>query len=83
MNATAVPITPRQREILAWVASFIEAHGFSPKYRDGCAAFGFKSPNGFVCHIAPLRKRGLLTWVDNSPRTLRVTPEGEEVLNGN
>jgi repressor LexA len=83
MTTTTTPVTPRQREILAWAAEYIGAHGFSPSLRELCRAFNFKSPNGAMCHLLPLRKKGMLTWVENAPRTMRLTPEGEEVLRGN
>lgn len=72
-TATAdVPLTDRQREILAWVQAYIDAHGYSPTLRELVTAFGFKSTNGAACHLTPLRKKGRLTWIDGRPRTLRV-----------
>lgn len=73
------PLTDRQREILAWVDGYIRDHGFSPTIRELCRAFGFKSPNGAVSHLTPLRKKGALTWIDGSPRTLRVTEVSDEL----
>lgn len=66
------PLTERQREILAWVDAYIRDKGYSPTVRELCVAFRFKSPNGAMSHLTPLRKKGRLTWVDGSPRTMRV-----------
>lgn len=81
MTTTApAPLTSRQREILAYIAGFIAEHGFSPSTRDICVAFGFRGPNGALCHLRPLRSKGLITWVPMSPRTIRLTEAGEHEL---
>lgn len=76
---TAAPteLTPRQREILAWVDAYIASHGFSPTCRELATAFGFKGPNGAACHLRPLRRKGVITWIDGKPRTLRVIKEAD------
>lgn len=78
MTTTApAPLTARQREILSWIDAYITQHGFSPTCRELAKAFGFKGPNGAACHLGPLRKKGFVTWIDGSPRTLRVTKGGD------
>lgn len=67
------PITARQREVYDWVVEFCETRGYSPTIREGCKAFGFKSVNGFVCHLTPLMKRGWLQYSPRHARTLRPT----------
>ena len=79
-TASPPTITAQQRRILRWTADYIAAFGFSPTTREGMAAFGFKSPNGWVCHIRPLAKKSLVEWVEGRSRTLRVTQAGMEVL---
>lgn len=68
-----VPLTERQREILVWLFRYIDEHGYSPTVRELCHAFSFGSPNGAMCHLVPLRKKGWLTWQDGHARTLRIT----------
>jgi repressor LexA len=46
-------------------------NGYSPSFRDIGKAFGIKSPNGVVCHLKPMRERGMVTWVDGVGRSLR------------
>jgi len=36
-------LTPRQRETLEWIRSFIREHGMPPTVREIGAAFGIKS----------------------------------------
>lgn len=67
------PLTDRQREILAWLARYIADHGYSPTVREGQMAFAFDSPNGFVCHLTALAKKGWVQWNKRKARTLRIT----------
>lgn len=66
------PLTERQREILNWIARYIGERGFSPTVRELCQAFRFDSPNGAMCHLVPLRKKGWINWQDGQARTLRI-----------
>ena len=50
------PLTPRQVEILTWLAGYIAERGYSPTVRELCLAFRFGSPNGAMSHLLPLRK---------------------------
>jgi repressor LexA len=69
---TALPKpTKRQLEIHAWIGGYVAKHGYSPTLRELCKAFGFRNVNGAVCHLEPLRKKGLVDWVDGQARTLR------------
>lgn len=65
------PITARQREVYDWVVDYCETRGYSPTIREMCKAFGFNSPNGALCHLHPLRKRGWISWQENTSRTIR------------
>jgi repressor LexA len=71
MTATVTAPTARQREIHAWISKFAAENGYSPSYRQIGDAFGIKSPNGVVCHLKPMRERGMVTWVDGVGRSLR------------
>lgn len=65
------PITDRQREVYDWLVAYCETKGYSPTIREMCKAFGFNSPNGALCHLHPLRKRGWISWQENTSRTIR------------
>lgn len=71
-TAVPAPLTARQREILDWLSAYIRDHGYSPSLRELVDAFGFKSTNGAMCHLVPLRRKGFVTWLEGHPRTLRV-----------
>jgi repressor LexA len=76
------PPTPRQLEILRWVAGHIAEKGYGPTRREICRAFGFASPNASQTHVRLLRDRGMLTYSDRSGRTIRLTAAGLELLGG-
>lgn len=76
------PPTPRQLEILRWVAGFIDSNGYPPTRRDICRGFEFASPNASQQYMTQLRRRGLVTYTDRASRTLRLTPAGMELIGG-
>ena len=75
MTTTAVPLTPRQQEVLDFVREYRDRQGYCVSISDICERFGFKSKTGAVCHLTALRRKGLVTWVDNQARTIRVTED--------
>jgi repressor LexA len=77
------PITPRQREVLGFIARFYADHGYAVTNRQICKQFDFKSPNAAVMHLKALRRRDLVTWQPGEARTIRPTPAGVELLEGN
>lgn len=65
------PLTKAQRRVLKFIERYHREHFYSPTIRDICTEFGFASPNGAACHLHALRKKGYITWVENTSRTLR------------
>lgn len=65
-------LTTRQRDVLLWIAGHVQRFGYSPTYREGQAAFGFKSPNGFRGHVLALVRKGPLTSDAGLCRSLRL-----------
>jgi SOS-response transcriptional repressor LexA len=76
------PITPRQREVLAFIARHYATTGYAVTNRDICRQFNFVSPNGAVSHLRPLRRHGLVTWQQGQARTIRATQAGVDLLEG-
>ncbi len=56
-----LPRTQRQKEILDYISSFIERHGYEPSYAQIARFFNVKSKATIAKHIAALEKRGLLS----------------------
>lgn len=75
MIVTTTPLSelsPRQRDVLLWLADYVERYGYAPTIREGAAAFGFRSPNGLMVHIRALRKKGLVVSDGGACRSLRI-----------
>jgi repressor LexA len=55
------PLTERQEEILKWIAQHIDLHGFQPSIREVGERFRIRSPNGVVCHLKAMERKGYLS----------------------
>lgn len=62
----------RQRELLNFVDSFIQGHGYGPSYREIMRALGYKSVSTVAVHIDGLLAKGYLRKHDRSARSLEV-----------
>jgi repressor LexA len=65
-------MTSRQREILEFICTKIEVRGYPPSIREIGEAFKIKSPNGVMCHLRALEKKGLITRQGNSARAIQI-----------
>lgn len=62
----------RQKELLNFVDTFIQGHGYGPSYREIMKALGYKSVSTVAVHIDGLIAKGYLNKRDNSARSLEV-----------
>lgn len=62
----------RQRELLNFVDTFIQGHGYGPSYREIMRALGYKSVSTVAIHIDGLMAKGYLRKRDRSARSLEV-----------
>src|SRR4051794_38190575 len=53
-------LTSRQQEIYEFIREKIESRGFGPTVREIGEAFEIRSPNGVMCHLKALEKKGLI-----------------------
>src|SRR3974377_2129290 len=63
-------LTERQREIYDFIRQKIEGRGYGPTVREIGLAFGIKSPNGVMCHLKALEKKGLIKREGFSARAI-------------
>jgi len=63
-------LTKRQREIYDYLKDRIQNRGFGPTVREIGDNFGIKSPNGVMCHLKALEKKGLITRESNMSRAI-------------
>ena len=66
-------LTPRQRQVLEWIAGFIRAHGMPPTVREIGTAFGIKSSSAFAA-LRALERKGALKRGELGARSLIVKP---------
>ncbi len=66
-------LTPRQREIYEFVKDKILNRGYGPTVREIGARFGIRSPNGVMCHLKALEKKGLIVRESHMSRAIQLT----------
>jgi repressor LexA len=69
-----MPITKRQKEVLDFVSTFIEAHGYAPSLEEIGRALGLSSVATVHKHLSNLQRKGLLAREWNRGRSLSVEP---------
>lgn len=72
MSADQVRPTKKQRELLAFIESFIAEHGYSPSYREIMNGLQYTSVATVALHVNSLIKRGHLQRRDGKARSLEV-----------
>src|SRR5258707_11424759 len=65
-------LTERQREIYDFIKHKIEGRGYGPTVREIGEGFGIKSPNGVMCHLKALEKKGLITREEHAARAIQL-----------
>ncbi|HEY8504766.1 MAG TPA: transcriptional repressor LexA [Gemmataceae bacterium] len=65
-------LTARQREIYEFIREKIESRGYGPTIREIGKAFDIKSPNGVMCHLKALEKKGLIKREGRSARAIQI-----------
>jgi repressor LexA len=68
--------SPRQREILEFVNTHVDAHGYPPTVREIGQAVGLTSPSTVHAHLARLEESGLIRRDPTKPRALEVIDGG-------
>ena len=71
-------LTRRQREVYDFIRDKIRGRGYGPTVREIAAHFDISSPNGVVCHLKALVKKGMITREPNMSRAIRLAAEPVE-----
>jgi repressor LexA len=72
-------LTERQREVYELIRDLIRTRGYGPTVREVGSHFNIKSPNGVMCHLKALEKKGLITRDPRMSRAIQLateTPQG-------
>jgi repressor LexA len=66
-------LTSKQQQIYNFICRRIDDRGYPPTIRDIGKEFDIKSPNGVMCHLKALEKKGHIIRDGNSARAIRLT----------
>ena len=73
-------LTPRQKEILELIQSFIDDFGMPPTRAEIARELGFKSANAAEEHLRALQKKGVLELVPGASRGIQLKDSLREQL---
>ena len=68
-------LTKRQRSVYEFIRDKIQHRGYGPTVREIGEHFDISSPNGVMCHLKALEKKGLITREPNMSRAIQLTSE--------
>jgi len=66
-------LTDRQQNVYEMIRSLIVKRGYGPTVREIGEHFGIKSPNGVMCHLRALERKGLIRRSPNKSRAIELT----------
>jgi repressor LexA len=66
-------LTDRQRAVYNFIRELIQRRGYGPTVREIATEFDIRSPNGVVCHLKALVKKGLIIRDPNKARAIELT----------
>lgn len=66
-------LTERQQDVYDLIRSLIVNRGYGPTVREIGEHFGIKSPNGVMCHLRALERKGLIRRSPNKSRAIELT----------
>tara|TARA_B100000809_G_scaffold232199_1_gene247900 strand:- start:15695 stop:16387 length:693 start_codon:yes stop_codon:yes gene_type:complete len=75
-------LTARQREVFELIREMITNRGYGPTVREIGDHFGIRSPNGVMCHLKALEKKGFIYRSPNKSRAIELTAEVQEAERG-
>ncbi|QDV64319.1 MULTISPECIES: transcriptional repressor LexA [Crateriforma] len=70
---TTAQLTERQQNVYDMIRGLIIERGYGPTVREIGEHFGIKSPNGVMCHLRALERKGLITRSPNKSRAIELT----------
>ena len=76
-------LTARQRAIFEYLREQIVGRGYGPTIREIGTHFGITNPNGVVCHLKALERKGLIARTARRSRAIQlVDPPGQRMRLG-
>lgn len=74
----ARPLTARQQQVYEFIHDRIIVRGYSPTVREIGEFVGIKSPNGVMCHLRALERKGMIVRVANKSRAIEIASPSDE-----
>lgn len=68
-------LTQRQQEIYDFLKEKILKRGYGPTVREIGAEFGIRSPNGVMCHLKALERKGLISRESHMARAIQLSDQ--------
>jgi repressor LexA len=68
-------LTERQHAVYQFIREKIRSRGYGPTVREIGEQFGIRSPNGVMCHLKALEKKGLILREPNMSRAIQLATE--------
>lgn len=65
-------LTSRQKQIYEFLKDKIRNRGYGPTVREIGTQFGIRSPNGVMCHLKALERKGLITRESHMSRAIQL-----------
>jgi len=72
MAPNKATLTQRQKDIYEFIRDKIVNRGYGPTVREIGLQFGIRSPNGVMCHLKALEKKGLITRESHMSRAIQL-----------
>jgi len=66
-------LTEKQRAVYEFIRQKIRSRGYGPTVREIATHFGIASPNGVVCHLKALEKKGLIVREGHKSRAISLS----------
>lgn len=72
-------LTDRQQAVYDLIRQLIVTRGYGPTVREIGEEFGIKSPNGVMCHLKALERKGLIRRSPNKSRAIELVHEADRM----
>lgn len=76
-------LTRRQREIYEFLRDKIVNRGYGPTVREIGTHFDIRSPNGVMCHLKALERKGLISREQNMSRAIQLADSPQNRMSVN